>query len=122
MDLESFLVETLGALSISLFADASMDKFILHQSSQMGESNSNSNSNSDEGGGGGGGGGSSLHLQPHNSTSISTSTLSVCGVYACVVLQNDPSAASELKSFFAASASHHASQTGITLSPFLHVL
>ena len=43
-------------------------------------------------------------------------TSPVCNVgatYACVLLQNNPSAASELRSFFASSASHHASQTGM---------
>ena len=58
----------------------------------------------------GGGGGMLSKIQSNNTTSISN--LSVCEVYACVVLQNDPSAASELKSFFASSSSHHASQTG----------
>ena len=44
---------------------------------------------------------------------LRTSPLSNVGAaYACVVLQNNPSAASELKSFFASSASHHASQSG----------
>ena len=87
----------LGALSSSLFAETSMDKLLANQIILTSGGNT-----------GGGGGG----LLSTNSTSISTSTLSVCDVYACVVLQNDPSAASELRSFFTSSSSHHASQTG----------
>ena len=94
-------MEILGALSSSLFADTSMDKLLANQSQQTSGGNT---------GVGGGGGGMLSHIQSNNTTSISN--LSVCEVYACVVLQNDPSAASELKSFFASSSSHHASQTG----------
>lgn len=55
-----------------------------------------------------------LVAQPSGDASPSQYS-SVGAAYACVVLQNDPSAASELRSFFASSASHHASQTGTAL-------
>jgi hypothetical protein len=83
-ELETFAAETLADLSLALFRDISLDKAL-----------------------------TALSAQPSGDTSPSPSKHSSVGAaYACVVLQNDPSAASELRSFFASSASHHASQTG----------
>jgi hypothetical protein len=83
-ELETFAAETLADLSLALFRDISLDKALTALSAQLS-------------------GDASPSLSKHSS---------VGAAYACVVLQNDPSAASELRSFFASSASHHASQTG----------
>ena len=86
-ELEAFTAETLADLSLALFRDISLDKALTALSAQL-----------------------------SGDTAPSPSKHSSVGAaYACVVLQNDPSAASELRSFFASSASHHASQTGNAL-------
>jgi hypothetical protein len=81
-ELEEYTCDILATLSTSLFRDVALDKMM-----------------------------SAIKALP--AAELKTSPLSNVGAaYACVVLQNNPSAASELKSFFASSASHHASQTG----------
>jgi hypothetical protein len=86
-ELETISTEALGNLSTALFRDITLDKSLQAISQGQGLSNPNPNSSS------------------------SSSSNSVGALFACVTLQNNPSASSELKSFFVASASHHASQT-----------
>jgi hypothetical protein len=82
-ELEEYTCDILATLSTSLFRDVALDKMM-----------------------------SAIKALP--AAELKTSPLSNVGAaYACVVLQSNPSAASELKSFFASSASHHASQTGM---------
>ena len=84
-ELEEYTCDILATLSTSLFRDVALDKMM-----------------------------SAIKALP--AAELKTSSLSNVGAaYACVVLQSNPSAASELKSFFASSASHHASQTGMRL-------
>ena len=82
-ELETFSAAAFSDLSLSLFREVSLDKALAAITAQS------------------------------SSESPSNSTFSVGAVYARVVLQNDPSAASELRSFFTSAASHHASQTGM---------
>ena len=91
-ELEEYTCDILANLSTSLFRDVALDKMM-----------------------------SAIKALP--TAELRTSPLSNVGAaYACVVLQNTPSAASELRSFFASAASHHASQTGLLATYWIAIL
>lgn len=89
-ELETLAAEALGDLSAALFRDVPLDKSL--QAISQGQ-------------------GLSIPSPTPTFASSSSTSNSVGALFACVTLQNNPSASSELKSFFVASASHHASQT-----------